>query len=224
MDKWRTIFIWDIHGCYDEFMLLLQKLNINQEDKIYITWDLTNKWPKSVKLLKYLLFNNIQFKSVLWNNEVYIIQYMNWKLPKDHINYKETHALCKRLQNKPELLWFIKNMPAIIEEKNFILVHAWLLNWDLKDQNIETLTWTDKKVKNDWFLDYKWTKLIIYWHNSSRWIRKFGNTLWIDSWCVFWWYLTAYILESWEIIQQKAFKRYEKTEYNIKKDIFTTNY
>ena len=221
-NNWRTIFIWDIHGCYDEFMLLLEKLEISKEDNIYLVGDLTNKWPKSIKILKYLLFNNSQFKSVLWNNEYYILQYLQDKLEENHPNYKETKVLCKRLTKRPELVWYVRNIPSYIEEKYFILVHAWILEWNYKNQPKETLSWADKRIKNDWFLNYKWKKKIIYWHNSSWWIRIKNNTIWIDSWCVFWGYLSAYILETWEIIQQKAFKIYEKVWYNIWKDLFNT--
>ena len=36
----RHIFIGDIHGCFDGFQLLLQKLNFANDDKVYLVWEL----------------------------------------------------------------------------------------------------------------------------------------------------------------------------------------
>jgi hypothetical protein len=31
----RTIFIGDVHGCYDELMALLEKVKVRDEDHLY---------------------------------------------------------------------------------------------------------------------------------------------------------------------------------------------
>ena len=54
------------------------------------------------------------------------------------------------------------------------------------------------------------TKKIIYGHWAVEWLKIRENTIWIDSGCCYWKYLTAYILETGEIIQQKALDVYEQ--------------
>ena len=39
----RTIFIGDVHGCYDELMELVQKVDLRAEDHLYFCGDLINK-------------------------------------------------------------------------------------------------------------------------------------------------------------------------------------
>ncbi len=31
----RTLFIGDVHGCYDELMTLVQKIELNDDDYLY---------------------------------------------------------------------------------------------------------------------------------------------------------------------------------------------
>ena len=70
MEKSRTIFIWDVHWCFNELKNLLKKINIKESDRVFFVWDIINKWPDSYKVLNYIYKNRNQFKCVLWNNEV----------------------------------------------------------------------------------------------------------------------------------------------------------
>ena len=72
----RTIFVWDIHWCFDEFLELLEKINFDYEnDSLYLTGDLINKWPKWYELIDFLV-NRPKIKSVIWNNEVNFLRYI----------------------------------------------------------------------------------------------------------------------------------------------------
>ena len=51
----RIIIIGDIHGCFDELLLLLKKLNHNpNRDRLYLVGDLVTKGPKSQKVVEYI--------------------------------------------------------------------------------------------------------------------------------------------------------------------------
>ena len=39
----RTLFIGDVHGCYDELIELTQKIGLTSEDHLYFVGDLVNK-------------------------------------------------------------------------------------------------------------------------------------------------------------------------------------
>jgi bis(5'-nucleosyl)-tetraphosphatase (symmetrical) len=222
MIKTRTIFIWDIHGCFDEFMALLKKLELKPEDKVYLTGDFITKWPKGLEVLEFLYNNQDQFKSITWNHEYDFIKYVDnnnsindFYSKEDLVKVKERNiALYEKIKNREELIDFLRNLPKVIETPDFYLVHAWVINWDLNKPSLWIEEWL---YKSDWFKDYKWNKKIIYWHYSIYWIKIIWNTIWIDSWCFFWGFLTAYILETWEIIQQKSFKAYK--EYVFKPEL-----
>lgn len=204
MKKTRTIFIWDVQWCYDELKLLLNKLGLWAEDKVYFVWDLINKWPKSYKVLKYVYKNRDRFKCVVWNQEINFLRWLEWE-PYD--NPKDFKQLKLKIEKKEAnyLIDYLKSLPKFIEEKDFLLLHWWLIPWKkLEDHDIEEITRTRDIDWKPWYDFYTWNKKIIYWHWAVDWLRITKNTVWLDSWCVYWKAMTAYILETWEIYQQSA--------------------
>lgn len=47
----KTFVMSDIHGCYDEFMAMLQKINFTQEDQLILLGDYIDRGPKSYEML-----------------------------------------------------------------------------------------------------------------------------------------------------------------------------
>lgn len=218
MQESRTIFIWDVHWCFDELKLLIKKIKLKKTDKVYLTWDLINRWPDSYKVLKYLYKRKDQFKVVVWNNEINFLRYLDWKFNKKNKTFKH---LKKKIEKKWSsfLIKYLKELPKFIEEKDFILIHWWLNpNKTLEEQDIDEITRIRNWNWKPWYNKYEWGKKIIYWHWAEQWIQIRKNSIWLDSWCTYWSFLTAYILETWEIYQQSALNIYEHVH---NKSIFT---
>ena len=47
----RLIAIGDIHGCYQEFGDLLERLNLTKDDQLILLGDLVNRGPDSGKVI-----------------------------------------------------------------------------------------------------------------------------------------------------------------------------
>jgi bis(5'-nucleosyl)-tetraphosphatase (symmetrical) len=211
--KNRTIFIWDVHGCYKELKLLLSKLKLNKNDKVYFTWDLINWWPKSYKVLKYLYKNKDQFKSVAWNNDLWFLDYYDdWRE-----SYFNTHSLWKfkKLKKKIEekkayyLVDYLRNLPLYIEKKDFILIHWGLTPWKKLEEHEKWEITTTRKIKwKPWYKYYNWEKIVIYGHFARKWLQIRKKTKWLDSGCVYGSWLTAFIFETGEIYSQTALNNY----------------
>lgn len=74
----RSIFIGDIHGCYDEMMKMLDVVHYTPgDDSIYFTGDLINKGPDSIKVVQELLANPFQY--VMGNHEAWLLNFV--KIP-----------------------------------------------------------------------------------------------------------------------------------------------
>jgi len=202
----RTIFIWDIHWCFEEFKELLEKINYDEnKDKLYLTWDLINKWPKSFEVTDFLL-KNPQIKSVIWNNEINFLRFLEQ-------GYEKYNPLFDEFKEnfKQEHIDYIKNLPLYIETQDWILLHGWVMPWKkLEEHSIDEITKIRKIDWKNWYEFYNWTKPIIYWHYAVDWLRIRKNTIGLDSWCVYWKRLTAYIFETWEIFQESAKQQYVK--------------
>jgi bis(5'-nucleosyl)-tetraphosphatase (symmetrical) len=203
----RTIFIWDVHWCYDELKLLIKKLKLTKNDRVFFVWDYINKWPKSYKVLKYIYKNRKQFFWVLWNHDYNFLKWLEW----NNLTFiwEDIKKIIQKMDEHPKILKYFKKMPLYIEEDNFILIHWWLNpEKKLEKQTPLELTSTREISGKPWYKSYKWKKKIIYGHWALQWINIRKNTIWLDSGCCYWKYLTAYILETWELIQQKALKTY----------------
>jgi hypothetical protein len=209
----RTIFIWDVHWCFDEFELLIEKLKIQDNDIIYLVWDMINKWPKSWKTMKFLYKNQDQYKCILWNNEVNFFRYLDKNSDIDYISDESQwifKKLEKKIENKPKVLEYFKELPLYIDTEDYLLIHGWLdPEKNLEDHNQDELTRIREINDKPWFEQYKWNKKVIYWHWAQNWLNIYWNTIWLDWGCVYGRALHAYILESWDIVTQQALECYQ---------------
>ena len=204
----RKIFIWDIHGCFDEFQELLWLLDIQSSDKIYIAWDMVNRGPKSFEVLEYLYNNQDQFHAIKWNHEVGLIAHLDWLAPK--YENEQYILLRKQLRDNINVWNYVRDLPLYIDEEDFLLVHAWVLPWiDIKNQGEKTLTEIYYYQDLPWYMYYPvHDKTIIYGHWAENGLQIRSNTIWLDSGCCIWNKLSAYIFGSWEILQVPAKRQY----------------
>ena len=61
----------DIHGCYEEFMELLETIKFSKEDTLYILGDMIDRGPEPIKVLQYIMKQD-NMKVILGNHEVRI--------------------------------------------------------------------------------------------------------------------------------------------------------
>ena len=50
-----TYVISDIHGEYDQFINLLEKIDLQEEDTLYILGDVLDRGPHPIKIIKKLM-------------------------------------------------------------------------------------------------------------------------------------------------------------------------
>ena len=65
----RTIVVGDIHGCYDELMALMEKVELQANDRVVSVGDLISKGPKSREVLE-LFISDKRFTSVIGNHDL----------------------------------------------------------------------------------------------------------------------------------------------------------
>ena len=215
--KARTIFIWDIHGCYDELTLLIKKLELKDNDKVYCVWDYINKGPKSFKVVKFLYRNRNQFRWVLWNQDYDFFD----RLKNDIKLNKEQKKLYKKLKENPKIFKYFRELPLYIEEKKFLLIHGWLNpEKTIEEHTAQEITNIRVFKGKPWYNYYTWDKKIIYGHWAMQWVHISWTVVWLDSWCCYWWFLSAYTLETWELIQQGSLNQYAKIDYSHVNPVF----
>src|ERR1044071_2033150 len=65
----RTIVVGDIHGCYDELMALLEKAELDQDDRVVAVGDLITKGPKNREGLE-VFMTAPRFSTVIGNHDL----------------------------------------------------------------------------------------------------------------------------------------------------------
>lgn len=72
-----TWVVGDVHGCYDEFMALLENKEIKKEDTIILIGDIIDRGPKSLEMIKWAMENitkDGKYQMILGNHEDNVIQ------------------------------------------------------------------------------------------------------------------------------------------------------
>jgi bis(5'-nucleosyl)-tetraphosphatase (symmetrical) len=119
-----TYVIGDVHGCFDQFISLLDKIDYDsQEDKIILTGDLVNRGTESLAVLNYCMADK-NITSVLGNHDLYLLHLMNINQGKGEL--KKVVAA----ENSVQIFEWLITRPLIIQISNqtnqnkFIVTHA----------------------------------------------------------------------------------------------------
>lgn len=146
-----TYVVGDLHGCYDEFMELVDRINQNDKDAHFIlVGDIVDRGPDTIKLLRWAIENvnmpDSPFEMIMGNHEFMKIEELEYyfqKISEGHsrnikyydMQYEFNRVLAKEKIEKEEIrdfYEFFRNLPYYIEvdtkllgqDKHFIIVHA----------------------------------------------------------------------------------------------------
>lgn len=148
----------DIHGEYDKFISMLEKINFNDNDKLYILGDVIDRGKDSIKCLQYIMQkSNIQM--ILGNHEEMALRslvnqdqgyYNCWMSNGGHKTLNEFDELSSTRQK--DILEYLKQLPLTITiddfEEDYILVHAGVDFSSYDKQDRETLLWARDEFIN----------------------------------------------------------------------------
>lgn len=215
----KKIFIGDVHGCYDELILLVEKLNINKNDEVIFVGDLINKGDKSFEVLKFVYENN--YLSVWGNHELKFFAWREGTFKAKYPGQQEAfQVLNDKLLSSPQIDKWLYSLPCFIEKDDFVVVHAGFTpDENLKEQSSDVLTTIREYQNKPWHSFYDGDKIIVYGHWAQQGLHIDNKTIGLDSGCVYGNFLSAYVLEekfflaskdfhNKNIIQQKALKTY----------------
>ena len=183
----RIFAISDLHGQYDLFLRLLEKIELKREDLLLILGDICDRGKKSyeiyMKCMKMIkLGYNLKF--ILGNHEDMLLEDFENDYP---LNYETEYSIYKNSkyfekkniekwhkENFPaEVKWLIKwlkDCPLIVCGNENIFVHAGLdLSKDLENQERENVLWTREEFwmdKKNTLEEYK-NKNIYFGHTPN---------------------------------------------------------
>lgn len=231
----RLIVYGDLHGCFEEFLALREKIKPQKGDLEICVGDIINKGLYSKKLIKFIKNNNI--KTVLGNHEEKFLKYKN-SLKKNtqtlNLNQKQK-ALFTELDSEDIL--FLSTLPYYIKVQNITVLHGglWrgarvdrldrygfskLVHTRYLDKNGKFIS-LDQKDKRDtfWAEQYGGEQgFVVYGHQVFKSAKVLKNSVGLDTGCVYGNKLSAGVFEyqnnrfdtqNYLLIEQKS-----KTDYS----------
>ncbi len=119
--------VGDLQGCYDAFRHLLDKLKFDPDkDRLWLTGDLVNRGPKSLKTLRFVRGLGKSAKVVLGNHDLHLLAVAHGI--GDSTDRLGSLARILKADDRDELLDWLRRRPLVHYSKklNTLLVHAGL--------------------------------------------------------------------------------------------------
>lgn len=191
-----TYVISDIHGQYDEFIAILDRINLQDTDTLYVLGDILDRGPHPIKvLLKLMEMPNAI--CLVGNHEYMAVECLSFLMQEvtdrslDELDHKtldnlvtwqyngakttidEFRELSREMQE--EVIDFIKDM-SIYEEltvggQDYLLVHAGLGDFepgkDIEEYSLHDLIWKHADYSCKYFDD----KIVITGHTPTQFIK-----------------------------------------------------
>lgn len=194
-----TYIIADIHGCYKEYMELLNQINFSDEDELYVLGDAMDRGPEPIRVIRdimkrpnvtYLLGNHdsmmlevlskfsaeITEESILELTEDVFVSYHYWLQDGGQTTFEQFCKLSKdEQQDILDFLEFASLYETIEHEgKLYVLVHAGIGNFDadkeLDDYEARYLIWTRTDYTKKLFPSSR--IYLVSGHTPTRLIRE----------------------------------------------------
>lgn len=191
-----TYVISDIHGEYDMFIELLDKIQLQDTDVLYVLGDVLDWGPHPIKTIRKLmemsnaiclvgnhelmaleclgfLMKEITDMSLEELDEERLVNLVTWQYNGSKSTIDEFRQL--NLETMQDVIDFIKDF-LIYEEisisgKNYLLVHAGLGNYspdkDIEDYSLHELVW----VREDYDVQYFKDTYVITGHTPTQTIK-----------------------------------------------------
>lgn len=179
----------DIHGCYDKYVEMLNKINFSKDDELYILGDIIDRGKQSMEIFKHILLNdNI---TLLKGNHEWLFEDFfkggdNFTNSLWHFNGGTTtrKSMYKHLISYKEFYNFTRDLPLIIVVDNFILAHASVytnppytdhmdLDMFIDSQEEEQLLWDRSSIGKAEYRNYQF----IFGHTPVQTIENNRNTI-----------------------------------------------
>lgn len=172
----------DLHGEYQKYLAMLEKIKFNQEDTLYLLGDLVDRGPEPVKILQDIM-RRPNVYPLLGNHEVmaiYILKQLLLEVTEETISQVDTYLMeniflwqrngggvtleqfqALPLRERRQLLEFMEGFgwyeTVDVGERAFLLVHAGLGNYrpgkKLEEYSLEELTMVRPDYQTQYFPD-----------------------------------------------------------------------
>lgn len=212
----RTIVVGDIHGCYDELMALMEKVDLGEHDRVVSVGDLITKGPKNREVLE-LFMTDRRFSTVIGNHDLQLRRKWNGEDVELKRAQRETDRELKA--EKDHFVGLLNRLPFVIDLGAYLVVHAGLRpNVELHSQTTGDLTRLrtlgpdrESEEGTPWYHVYDGEQTVLFGHWPAPEPRRGKKAIGLDTGCVYGYHLTAYVIETDEFVNVRATRAYDES-------------
>jgi hypothetical protein len=210
----RTIVVGDIHGCYDELKALLERAVFGAQDRVVSVGDLVVKGCKNREVLD-LFIADERFRAVLGNHDRALCRY--WRGEPVTLKDAQERTRAELATDETRYAAYLQSLPLMIDLGSHLVVHAGVRpRVALAEQTPEDLTelrtlGADRTNRDGvpWYEHYDDEKIVLFGHWPAPVPRRGPRAIGLDTGCVYGFQLTAYIIETGELLSVEALRAYD---------------
>lgn len=148
-----TYIIGDVHGCYEDLMRLLERIQFDaKRDRLIFVGDLINRGPDSLSVLRFVRLLGDSASMVLGNHDISFIAYACGAYHGRGSDFPEM----LQAKDAEYLLEWLRHQPLLIHEPslNAIITHAGIPpRWSIK-KAIKQARKAEKKLQGEKYAKY----------------------------------------------------------------------
>jgi serine/threonine protein phosphatase 1 len=198
-DNWENIYvIGDVHGCAEEFLDLIKRINLRNTELLICAGDVIRKGPDSSGAVN-IVRNNTNILSVKGNGEV---KYLNGEKTVEELDASQRE--------------YIESWPLIIAWPGHAVVHGGFNpNRPIAEHSVRDIVNMRAPKNNNnyetpfWFDEFDRDTRVFFGHTATREPIKLSNAVALDTGCVYGGELTAYDTNEDRFHSVEARKDYE---------------
>lgn len=172
-----TYFVGDIQGCFDELLLLLERVKFNKDqDQLWLTGDLVARGPKSLETLRFVKSLGESATVILGNHDLHLLAVSQGLASVKKRDKTEPILLAP---DGDELIQWLRHQPllAINEKHNVVMTHAGISpQWDM-DTAIACAQEIEQLLRSEQWL---WLLKNMYQNQPTQWNAKLTG---MDRYC-----------------------------------------
>ena len=211
----RTIVVGDIHGCYDELVALLEKARLGAGDRVVSVGDLVTKGEKNREVLD-LFMTDERFSAVIGNHDRALLRY--WRGETDSLKEAQEKTRLELEDGRERYAAYLGSLPYLLDLGTHVVVHAGFRpGVPLSEQSPDDMTelrtlGPDRRSREGtpWYAVYGGKQTALFGHWPAAQPRRGPKAFGLDTGCVYGYALSAYIIETGEVVSVPALRRYSE--------------
>lgn len=189
----------DVHGCSERFYNLLNKINLQDTDTLYILGDIIDRNPGSLELLKFVMSQKKKnIKLLMGNHEDFMYSYLVnlnvlgkldikddlpydiWLSPNNGGSETLEEFINEPLETKMDILKYLSELPLIVllevNGRKFHLSHAGAIE-DMHGKDVLYASDVTKYVRNRivWYCPYRRDTYLSSYYYPEGYISLIGH-------------------------------------------------